>query len=263
MEWKDNGIFRGRIRRKVALAVMVIDDLTGKPIHCPDLTLVCRETRTKAICKPDGYYVFLDCNVVVLTVEVTAWAYHPAVLAVELAQLSPLHPAIKIRLTPNRRYAIPANTTCLEGTAPPESQIFVHCENSPKPLRLLYDYEKGSREIQIYDPAGQNHEGRTLALLSKGKQQLQHLTLGDVTSEEGGYQLTKPLESNHPKAGTTLLPVSAVTADQYGTFFLPLPPLAVQIYDCHIQWTAAGETHAMKREIPCGNVTAIHLETEK
>ncbi|MFI3312570.1 MAG: hypothetical protein R3Y62_01655 [Eubacteriales bacterium] len=261
MEWKDNGIHRGRIHRRVSLAVMVIDDLTGTCIHTPDLKLVCGETRAKALGKPDGYYVFLDCPTPILTVEITAWAYHSAVVAVELATLPPLHPAIKLRLTPNRRYAIPANTTCLEGAAPPEAQIMVHCANSPKPLRLLYDYVANSAQIQLYDPTGQNHEGRTLALLSKGT--TQYITLGDSTPEDGGYLLSKPLGQNLPKAGTTLLPVTAVVADKTGGFFLPLPPLAVQSYDCVIRWTAGGEAHTTSQQIPCGKVTAIHLETKK
>ncbi len=263
MEWTDSGVLRARIHRKVSLAVLVIDDLTGKSIHSSDLKLVCKETRAKAIGKPDGYYIFLDCPVSVLTVEVSAWAYHGTTVAVELASLPPLHPAIKIRLTPNRRYAIPAGTTCLEGQAKPGTRVFVHCENDPKPLRLLYDYEADHAEIQIYDPAGQNHEGRILALLVKGEKAPHFLTLGDETDGEGGYTLGKPYGKPCPKAGTTLLPVSCVTADENGDFFLPLPPLAVQTYQCAIQWEEDGKNHLLKQEIPCGKVTAIHLDQRR
>lgn len=260
LEWNDKGIIRGRLRRKVSLAVLVIDDLTGRPIIGSNVTVTCHETMAKPVAKSDGYFLFLDCDAPQLTITAEGWAYHARTITVKQLDLSPLSPSVNLRLTPNQKYAIPQNTTCLQGTAPVGAQISVYCVNNPKPLRLLYDYQPKSPSIDIYDPTNQNQEGRQFALVTKGEKAPLMVGLSGVLSEEGQYRLDQPLTKAYTKASTTLYPVSRVEVGTDGRFFLPLPALAVQVYQCQIIWQVGQEKpQTLAQEFPCGKVTALHL----
>ncbi len=260
LEWNDKGIVRARVRRKVSVAVMVVDDLTGLPIKGSHVQVSCLETTVQPVQKQDGYFLFLDCVAPVLTITAQGWAYHPRTITVKQGDLPPLMPAVKLRLTPNRNYAIPQNTTCLQGTAPMGAHISVYCTNNPKPLRLLYDYKAKAGDMFLYDPSNQNQEGRTFALVAKGDTAPVYVTLSTPLEEEGHYRLEQPLAKAYTKAGTTLYPVSTVEVGVDGNFFLPLPAMAVQTYQCQVLWqVGAQQPQMLEQQFPCGKVTALHL----
>ena len=163
IQWDHQGITRVRMQRRVSLAVQVIDDFTGLPVTSADVQVEAAQIRTKPVRKGDGYFIFMDSPEPILDITVRSWAYHPAGVRVELGPLTRLNPLVKIRLTPNRSCKLPPQTTCLEGRAPAGSTVQVFCENTPRPLRLLYDYscsgpEEG-RFIQLFDPAQNDFEG--------------------------------------------------------------------------------------------------------
>ena len=263
--WNAEAVTRVRLHRKVSAVVLVIDDFTGKPITSADLTVTAEPVLEKPVRKGDGYFIFMDCAVPALDVTARAWAYNPAGVRVELAALPPLRPVVKLRLTPNRNYSIPTQTTCLEGEARPGTSIRVLCENDPRPLRLLYDYARKGRSdgrlLQIYDPAGSDLEGRRFALLRKGETAPECFSVRDtVEREEGGCLLSAPLERDCKKAGATVLPLLSAEADESGHYFLPLRTLAVKSYACRVLWTPPGQTRRETTlELEPGRVTRLDL----
>ena len=150
--WNPKPIVRVHIRRRVSAAVLVLDDFTGRPITAADLEVRAAEILDRPVRKGDGYFLFLDSPTPTLTVTARAWAYHTATVQVDLSALPALRPVVRLRLTPNRNYSIPLHTTCLEGAAPPDTQVRAFCLNDPKPLRLLYDYAAGGPEGGAADP---------------------------------------------------------------------------------------------------------------
>ena len=243
--WNPEAVTRARVRRRVSAAVLVLDDFTGRPITTADLQVTAAEILRRPVRKGDGYFLFLDSPVSKLHITARAWAYHPATLEVDLSALASLRPVVKLRLTPNRNYSIPMQTTCLEGEAAPGTEIQVFCRNDPRPLRLLYDYGRdgpeGGRLLQIYDPTGSDLEGRRFALLRKGEEQAECFSVLDRLEEvEGGCLLAAPLERDCKKAGATVLPVSTAAADGSGRYFLPLRNLGVKTYLCRVLWAAPG-----------------------
>ncbi|MEG0780712.1 MAG: hypothetical protein RR426_08920 [Oscillospiraceae bacterium] len=262
-EWSSETVTRIHLRRKVSVAVLVIDDFTGRPVTCADLSVSAEQMLGKPVRKGDGYFLFLDCPVPALDITAQAWAYHPGRVRVEPEKLSPLRPVIKLRLTPNRNYSIPNQTTCLEGCALPGTLLRVFCENDPRPLRLLYDYaKKGDAAgclLQLYDPTASDQEGRQFALLRKGETEPECFEVRE-TGEEGDCLLTAPLARDCKKAGTTVLPISTAIADGEGRFFLPLRSLPVKSYQCRILWTAPDGTRGQQAlELEPGRVTTLDL----
>ena len=262
-------VVRIHLRRKVSLAVLVVDDFTGRPVVTPDVAVAAAGVLERPVRKKDGYFLFLDSPLPVLDVTVQAWAYHPASVRVELAGLSPLRPVVKLRLTPNRNYGVPNETTCLEGSAPAGTDIRVLCENDPRPLRLLYDYETAGkldgRLLQLYDPTASDPEGREFALLRKGESEPECFTVRKTAEEyEGGCVLAAPLARDCKKAGATVLPAAAVKADGDGRFFLPLRTLAVKTYCCRVLWQPPeGGRHQLSLELEPGRVTRLDLNGER
>ena len=266
--WNPESVIRARIRRRVSAAVLVLDDFTGRPITAADLEVTAAELTQRPVRKGDGYFLFLDSPAPRLEITARAWAYHPATVGVELSGLSPLYPVVKLRLTPNRNYSIPQQTTCLEGNAPPGTAIQVFCENDPKPLRLLYDYAadgpEGGRLLQIYDPTASDLGGRRFALLRKGEEAAEYFRVTDRAEDvEGGCLLEAPLARDCKKAGATVLPVFTAEADGMGRYFLPLRNLAVKTYACRVRWALPGRDWQERRlELEPGRVRRLDLEPE-
>ena len=267
-EWNAKAVTRSRIQRRVSAAVLALDDFTGRPITAADLQVTAAELTERPVRKGDGYFLFLDSPVPVLHITARAWAYHPAEAEVELSALPRLRPVVKLRLTPNRNYSIPTQTTCLEGSARPGTAVQVFCRNNPRPLRLLYDYAadgaEGGRLLQLYDPDAADPEGRQFALLRKGEDQPEYFTVLDSPEGvEGGCLLAAPLARDCRKAGATVLPVSTATADESGRYFLPLRNLAVKSYLCRVRWAApGGGWRERELELEPGRVQRLDLETD-
>ena len=266
--WNPEPATRARLRRRVSAAVLVVDDFTGRPITAADLRVTAAEILERPVRKGDGYFLFLDSPVPKLHITARAWAYHPSEVEVELSALPPLRPVVKLRLTPNRNYTIPTQTTCLEGKARPGTVVQVLCLNDPRPLRLLYDYVRGGPEggrlLQLYDPTASDLEGRRFALLRKGEERGECFSVLDRVEEaEGGCLLAAPLERDCKKAGATVLPLSTATADDSGRYFLPLKNLAVKTYLCRVLWTPpGGEEREETLELEPGRVERLDLETD-
>lgn len=264
-QWELQGVTRVRLQRKVSLAVQVIDDFTGQPITAADVRVEAAQLLSKPVRKGDGYFIFLDSTEPVLDITARSWTYHHTAMRVDLTQLKPLNPVVKLRLTPNRSCRIPPHTTCLEGKAPAGSMVQVFCENDPRPLRLLYDYQCAGREngrfIQLYDPAQSDLDGRSFVLLRKDEAIPEYFTVQmSVADEEGGCLMMAPLSRDYKKVGTTVLPVMNVQAEENGSFFLPVREMAVKSCRCRVRYTGSdGTWQECSMELEPGKVTQMDL----
>ena len=265
-QWDYQGITRVHLRRKLSLAVQVIDDFTGLPITTADVRVEAAQMLSAPVRKADGYFLFMDSGEAVLDITARSWAYHSARMRVELSQLPALNPVVKLRMTPNRNCRLPLQTTCLDGVAPAGANVQVYCENDPRPLRLLYDYRCSGEEghqIRLYDPAQSDLEGRSFVLIRKDEDQPECFAVKSALKEEGGYLISMPLGRDAKKAGTTILPLMPVQADEQGRFFLPMKSMAVKSCLCRILWSVSGEKWQEKKiELEPGKVTRVNLTTD-
>ena len=93
-QWDYQGTARVHLRRKLSLAVQVIDDFTGLPITSADVRVEAAQTVLRPVRKADGYFLFMDSTEPVLDITARSWSYHPAALRVELGQLPRLNPVV-------------------------------------------------------------------------------------------------------------------------------------------------------------------------
>ena len=152
--------------------------------------------------------------------------------------------------------------------APAGSVVQIYCENDPRPLRLLYDYQRSDggdgHLIRLFDPTQSDLEGRGFVLIRKDAEEREYFTVRvAVAGEEGSFLLAAPLSRDCKKAGTTILPLMTVQTEGNGAFFLPIKPMAVKSCLCRIRWSVSGdEWQERSIELETGKVTRIDLTTD-
>ena len=233
-------ILRARARHRLWAAVLFLDDFTGRPIAPGMLQVRSAELPGEPVSKQDGWYLFLNYDGETLTVTASGRFYNERTVRIHRENLDPLNPTVRVRMTPGRNYGVPAHASCVEGTAAPDREIRIWCSNDPRPLRLLCDYlcdgPHHGRQIRLFDPSGENLEGRSFALLRKGTEKAEIFTICRCPEgEEGTCLLENPLRGPCKKAGASVFPVFTVRTDHTGKFFLLLPGMAVRKISCRIQ----------------------------
>ncbi len=220
----------GNISRRLSVAVLVLDDFTDRVLSGSAIQVRVTGLPVKPIRKSDGYFVFTADQGPIRQIEVDSLFYEKEIVAVVPEELNPLYPVVKIRLKPNRQYALPGAVTCLEGLAEQGSEIRVIHTSHPQPWKLLYDYEKdsreGEREIRLFHPEKKDLSGRILAIQGKDQKEPEIFRVLEMRDREQGVcLLTKALSKAYKKISTAIFPVYTTRADENGGFFLLLPGL--------------------------------------
>ncbi len=239
-----------QIGYRVALAVLVIDDFTGRILSGSDIQVKIKGSSVKPVRKPDGYFVFTS-GPEIKQIVVESHFYQPAELSVDTGKLNPLHPVVIVRLTPNRLYPMAKNVTTLEGLAPAGNEIQVICDSYTQPYKLLCDYDRDSTkglEIRLFQAEKKDLSGKTLAIKMKDQIEAEVFKVLEMADQEQGlFRLEKPLSQGYQKMGTSIFPVYTAKADQHGDYFLLLPGLDCKdIGSCQVQMA---EKPALKTRI--------------
>lgn len=210
----------------VSLVVIAIDDFNNKPISGNKLR-VWIEGEKPVIQKQEGYYVFVNLKKKEFVLHIEGEIYYKREILLDENKLKEYkQEALKVRMIPNRYYPITSDTTCMEGIAKPYSKIKIYSEEHITPYKLLYTYEKGSREISIYHPNDINIEGKILLVKSKDDTQYEFVEIEGKKEEElAVYHIRYPLSNTYKKIGTVLYPVYTVETDEKGEFYFPVSGL--------------------------------------
>jgi hypothetical protein len=227
---------KAKFARRVSVAVLVLDDFTDQVLSGPAIQVSVPGMVGKPIRKSDGYFVFTSDQGPVRQVEVQSMFYARETVDVDPAQLNPLHPVVRIRLKPNRRYAMAGSATCLEGSAEPGSEVRLIHGSHPHPLRLLYDYSNKQREISIFDPEKRELSGKVLAIQGKDQKEPEIFRILEMTDREQGVCLIdRDLKHDYKKIGAAIYPVYMARADEQGEYFLFLKDLSEKESLCTVQ----------------------------
>jgi hypothetical protein len=234
----------GNIIYNVALAVLVIDDFNDKVLSGPAVQVKVTDSADKPIRKQDGYFVFLAGKNEIRQIEVDAHFYNKEIVQIEPWMLQDRRPILRVRLRPNRMYALPGGATVLEGKAAPGSEIQAIPETRAKALKLLYDYEKGKgegREIHLFQSDKKDLAGKRFAVRGKEGDEPEVFHVMEMTDvESGACMMAEPLQKEYKKAGTSIFPVCTAKADEKGEYFLLLPGVeGKEACPCQIRISAA------------------------
>ena len=217
-----------RIRIKVSVVVVLIDDFTDKMIPASHVRVRIQDEK-KPIIKGEGYFIFTNVTKPVVTIETEAFSYQKRVITADLSKAEGGMTSIRLRLVPNSRYKLPEQTTVIRGTMPAGEAPMLVFRNNSNPLRLMQDYKKGDGcQIRLYNPLGIPLEERS-CLVAAGKHYDMAMireALPSSVQENDCYELVKPLEHDYKKAETTIYLIHQVIADETGQFNMPLSGLA-------------------------------------
>lgn len=229
MEWKDLRV--NKIH--VSLVIILIDDYSGKIIQSTDI-LIITETGKKPAQKREGYYIFTNLKEEIIHIRIEAQQFLNKRISVSLTELDEREPYIRIRLKPSRCYPFPKGITVLSGRTMPYAEVFLFSEEFPERERLLYDYEKGSCAIKIFNIHRRNLEGRYFYMWDCDSQNSEIAILKkclSVNKEE--YELGRPLKNDYKKSAAYILPIFEDQADKSGYFFIPIRNMIKEA--CHVK----------------------------
>lgn len=199
----------------VSLAVLVIDDFTGKPILGNAVRAYIPGQKAPII-KGDGYRVFINIDEDEVELVCEGAAYEKRVEKILLCDVEEVH---IVRLMPNRSYPVVNGTTCVSGHCERAAGLlFWNKEN--KGYKLLGDYAASKQEqtINIYNPDRVSLEGKTFLIQSSQKKEFFRI----VGNFEKEYRIDRRLSADYSRIGTVIIPVYEVGTDEWGDFFFPL-----------------------------------------
>lgn len=212
------------VRRRVSVAVLVVDDFTGQPIVGGGVLVRRPETGTRSIAKSDGYHVFVNCGEQPFRLEISAPRYNGAELLVDPADINPLDPVMKVRLRPARGYILPREVVCVSGKAAPHCLVRLARENDAAALKLLYDYDpKKDRDvIRLFQNGAADIDGMSFAIRTKPGSMGECFAVRCRLEEDGAYRLDAPLSRSYKKVEASIVPVYTAAADAQGRYYLPV-----------------------------------------
>ena len=212
---------RDVLHMRVSLAVLLIDDFTGRIITSSDAQ-VSVEGGRKPVVKREGFRVFTNLTEPEVRVRAGGPCYCEEEQAIDLRQLDRSLPVVRLRLRPNRWYPLPAGTARVSVQLPEDTQLLAYCQESGGYKRLLADYTKGSQEISLYQGDSEELEEKACCIMGKDGEP-EPLRLGALKDREAGlYQLLQLPENAYKRAGTRVYPAACLPAGPARTCYLPL-----------------------------------------
>ena len=244
------------IRKRVSLVVQVLDDVTNKMIY-GSMLQVELESGEKPIQKSEGYYVFVNVQNPSVCLRITSHQFVPYEETIQLVDLNPLEPLVKVRLKPNRFYPFPQSITCLEGKVRAGAQVRVLYQDTTEYLRLIRDYTgKQDTHLYIFNPSKQDLEGKWFQIVDSETDKKEDFDIGKLQKgSEDCYELSQVMEHSYQKHSSRIYPVACVTADKEGCFFMTLPFLEKEHTKVIIQVT--GRKKIVEQELIYGQINSI------
>lgn len=234
----DSVIVSSRTLRRVSLAVLLIDDLTGRAITGSNARAWI-ENEKPPIKKGDGWFVFTDLLLRQYTVNAEGGHYMKQSVSCGLD--GGKVQTLRICLKPSKTYPVPYGFLRVEGKAEPSAEVTVYMLSRQSSFKLLSDAEKGGDSLNIFHGSGADLEGGTFRVIAQGGAE-ETVFLREKLSDNT-YGLLSPLQNDYPRIGTVLVSATVAEADKNGRFFAALNGAAK---DAKIVCEAKGEKTVRK-----------------
>lgn len=215
------GSIRERVSIQVSLVIAAVDDFTGRPVGRGQLR-VWIDGERPPVAKEGGYYIFTNLRVTHPVIHLEGPVFHRQEIILEEGKRKRCEAGmLKVRMIPNRSYPVPRGTTCIQGHAVPGSTVLAYNKTLKEPLKLLYPYTAGQKEIRIFSPEEMDLEEKKFCIQNKEGTQQEILQIAGQPAA-AAYKLHAPLTYSYRKIGTVIYPVYESKADQAGDFYLPV-----------------------------------------
>lgn len=212
----------GEQKEEAGLSVMVIDDYRNKIIADNRVCIMIDGKRMNFSEKNDGCcHVNMKSGLHDLTVGGNMFQRQDMVIDPD-EEKEIGKGILKIRLQPDHHYLSGKGVTVLSGWTEPRSEVhfvFIHLN---EPYRLYWDYKAGDKEILIFHQSEMFLDG-TQFCLQKADGRVEEFWIEAGMMEAGRYELRYPLRDSYESEKCILRRVYAVTSDDEGRFYLPVP----------------------------------------
>lgn len=215
----------GSIRKKISMVIRLLDDYTGEEISTGEITL--EEKRIDAINKKDGYYVFVNLEPGIYTVQIQAPYYLETAQEVEVSDLSSSFPVVTLRLKHKLGSPRLYHATCIQGQVETEigrhlssQRVYIYLKPSLHQIRLMEKIKKGSRKMRLLIRPTDEMDGQMIGFDIENSKELHH-TIDFYDRESSTFRLKEPTQQEY-EAKTSIYPMWELKTDEYGRFILPV-----------------------------------------
>lgn len=210
-------IVSNRTLRRVSLAVLLIDDLTGRAITGSNARAWI-ENEKPPIKKGDGWFVFTDLLPQSYTVNAEGGHYMKQSVKCGFDGGKPQ--TLRVCLKPSKTYPVPYGFLRVEGKAEPAAEVTVYLLSRQSSFKLLSDAAQGSDALNVFHGSGTDLEGGSFRIISQSGSE-ESVFIRDKQADNT-YRLLLPLKNDYPRIGTVLVSATVAAADNNGRFFAVL-----------------------------------------
>lgn len=205
-----------RICTNLLSVFQVLDAITGRPLEESGARVECSVTRgTPPVYKGAGWYLFLHPTDPAGVLIIRAYGYRTFRGTLEDFVFSEdIH---KIYMQPDDQYPLSNDMYGIQGTAEPESTLFLICQESAPRSRLAGDYEAGAETV-LLSVKSRVDNGKMDFRIQEGEQTefMSVLNFGKGGKEE--YSLAAPLSHSYHQDTAVLVPAKRILVDASGVF---------------------------------------------
>ena len=243
-------IVSNRTLHRVSLAVLLIDELTGRAITGSNARAWI-ENEKPPVKKGDGWFIFTELPPKKHTVLAEGGHYQRQ--SAECFTDGEGLPTLRLCLKPAKTYPLPSGCLRVEGSAEPNAVVTAYIPSKKNAFNLLADAKQGSDTLTVFHSDGVNLEGCAFRIIaSNGEEESVFVR---AKTGENAYRLTAPLLNVYQRIGTMLVPASETSADGNGSFFMAL---RCGLGDSGIVFEAKGSKHVRKEyKYQCGDGNCI------
>lgn len=211
------------IRHKLAFALQLVDDFTGKKIKRTACSFQVDGRLVSAVYKEEGFYLFMEPMEGSCQVEIEAQDYFPGTVRIEKEELDFRYPVAEVRLyhRPGGQFPYRCGLCCGRTEPPEPGKPFLVCgvSHADSGYSLKAVKEDGGRTI--IELTGYHKEKLTGRVFGLGNGK--NLEIFVISEKKGvnEYRLSGSLKKEHQK-GEKLFRVYRTCADGEGNYVMPV-----------------------------------------
>ena len=207
------------LKRKVSLALLPIDDFTGRIIQGSQLRVYLKEGNISSIRKKDGYHIFCNLSGSEAEICLEGPLYQKQILRLPIEQEKPK--VYSVRMLPGAAYPLPKGTTVVSGILPEGGVLRLFTLGQKRGCKLLHDYDPGieGEGLSLFRPFEMLLAGKIMCIRDKDKNH----EFFKITEHKGNICIPEhPLSKTYQKISTGVYPVYEITGGEGGEFRLPI-----------------------------------------
>ncbi len=250
---------------KVNLAIMLIDDFTGKTLHGPGYLFYANEIAVHPIRKPDGYFVITGLSSDTYSLKIASPWYCTHEVLVSPDRHPDGNAPLLVRLHPGTAYSMLSGVTAYSGAFLSKQQkttdvicVKLMTELSGGRIKLKSvqkkDKPSGLSVITLQNPDGNDMTGTTIAFGNDKENAPMETAVLERRLEGNAYETSADLKKAYSSA-TPLYRVFSAVTDNNGQVLIPVDCGKQTEADVFLEAVSGKKAIYGKRHLTAGVIT--------